>query len=283
MVEVITPGFFTTIQDIGRTNYHQYGVPYSGVMDAKSAKIANALLGNGEDAAVLEITMTGPTLKFHSNTVISITGADISPKLNESSIVLNRSITIEKGDILSFGKLNYGFRCYLAIFGGFQTEMVMNSRSMYKMITTEYVIKKKDSLSILRLNEQRFKANAALKIDTTHFKDEVLTVYKGPEFDNLSKQQQQQIYTEKFTISKDNNRMAYQLENVIENQLKPIITSLVQPGTLQLTPFGKLIVLMRDGQTAGGYPRILQLTNGAIDKLSQKYTGKTIRFKIKEN
>jgi len=283
MVEVITPGFFTTIQDIGRTNYHQYGVPYSGVMDAKSAKIANALLGNGEDAAVLEITMTGPTLKFHSNTVISITGADISPKLNESSIALNRSITIEKGDILSFGKLNYGFRCYLAIFGGFQTEMVMNSRSMYKMITTEYVIKKKDSLSILRLNEQRFKANAALKIDTTHFKDEVLTVYKGPEFDNLSKQQQKQIYTEKFTISKDNNRMAYQLENVIENQLKPIITSLVQPGTLQLTPFGKLIVLMRDGQTAGGYPRILQLTNSAIDKLSQKYTGKTIRFKIKEN
>lgn len=281
MIEVIRPGFYTTVQDMGRFNYHQYGVPYSGVMDIKSARIANALLSNNENAAVLEMTMTGPTLKFHSTTVISITGANLSPKLNGISIALNKGLQIQIGDVLSFGKLNYGFRGYLAVAGGFQTETIMNSRSMYKNITSKFVVKKGDTLPIKAFNKQISKTNAALKIETTHFEDIVLTAYKGPEFDNLSRTKQKQISSEVFTISKDNNRMAYQLSNIVENKLKPIITSLVQPGTVQLTPLGKLIILMRDGQTAGGYPRVLQLNDASINKLSQKYTNHEIRFKIK--
>jgi len=76
--------------------------------------------------------------------------------------------------------------------------------------------------------------------------------------------------------------MAYQLNERIENNLKPIITSLVLPGTVQLTPSGQLIVLMRDCQTTGGYPRVLQLCEKSISILSQKFTGNTIHFEQKE-
>jgi allophanate hydrolase subunit 2 len=76
--------------------------------------------------------------------------------------------------------------------------------------------------------------------------------------------------------------MAYQLVETLTNTLKPIITSLVLPGTVQLTPSGKLIVLMRDCQATGGYPRVLQLSESAINILAQKFTGNIIHFKIKE-
>jgi allophanate hydrolase subunit 2 len=77
--------------------------------------------------------------------------------------------------------------------------------------------------------------------------------------------------------------MAFQLNEPFVNQLKPIITSLVMQGTVQLTPSGKLIILMRDNQTCGGYPRVLQLNESAINKLSQKYMNNEIKFELIEN
>lgn len=282
MVKVIKKGFYSTIQDLGRYGFQQFGVPVSGVMDLYSARIANAILDNHENDALLEITMTGPTLQFNCDTIISISGADISPKLNNKSINLNAIVSIKKNDILSFGKLNYCFRCYLAVFGGFQTETIMDSRSMYKDITSQNVLFENGKLSILEQTKTIKSSNASIKVNTNHFTSKEIVVFKGPEFEMLNKTQQQQLLSEEFTISKDNNRMAYQLAETLKNILKPIITSLVLPGTVQLTPSGKLIVLMRDCQTTGGYPRILQLSEAAISILSQKFTGNNIHFKIKK-
>ncbi|MBE9489304.1 MAG: biotin-dependent carboxyltransferase family protein, partial [Bacteroidetes bacterium] len=272
MVKVLKTGFYSTIQDLGRFGFQKYGVPVSGAMDYYSVRIANALLHNNESDAILEIAMSGPTLQFDCDTAMSLSGADMSPKLNGDSIKLHTVINIKKDDILSFGKLNYGFRCYLAVSGGFQTELLMNSRSMYKSITSNYAIAKGDELAILKHDSFIEKSYASIKINTDHFGLKDIEVFKGPEFELLTKRQQQQLLSKEFTISKDNNRMAYQLEETLENHLKPIITSLVLPGTVQLTPSGKLIVLMRDCQTTGGYPRVLQLKESSIDVLSQKLT-----------
>ena len=280
MVNVIKAGFYTTIQDLRRIGFQKYGVPVSGPMDIYSAKVSNALLHNHENDAVLEITMTGPTLQFNCETSICISGADISPRLNEESVKQNSVVTIKKGDILSFGKLNYGFRCYLAVSGGFQTEMVMNSRSMYKSITSKSELTKNDELAILEHVMSIEKSNASIKVNVNHFDSKAIEVFKGPEFDLLTKSQQRQLLSKEFTVSKDNNRMAYQLEEIFKNSLKPIITSLVLHGTVQLTPSGQLMVLMRDCQTTGGYPRILQLKETSIDVLSQKFTGNSIHFKM---
>jgi biotin-dependent carboxylase-like uncharacterized protein len=282
MVNVIKSGFYTTIQDLGRMDYQMYGVPVSGVMDLYLAQLANALLGNNKKDALLEITMSGPELQFVNGTFICITGAHMNPMLNQETIKQNYIVKVNAGDILSFGKLELGFRAYLAVFGGFKTETVMNSRSMYNNMTKQFKISNGDELQIEMNSINLEQTHSAIKVNENHFASNQIKVFKGPEFEMLSKKEQEQLFTQEFTISKDNSRMAYQLNESIENNLKPIITSLVLPGTVQLTPSGKLIILMRDCQTTGGYPRVLQLRESSINILAQKFTGNAIYFKIKE-
>lgn len=281
MIKVLKTGLYSTIQDLGRHGYQKYGVPYSGVMDIYSASMANVLLGNDANSAILEITMTGPTLKFDCETSICISGADISPMLNESPIRLNKPVLVRSGDIVSFGKIVSGFRAYLSVLGGFKTEKVMNSYSMYHGITKHAMLYKNMELlidtSLKGLNQN----HAVIKVKHIHLTNKTIAVFKGPEFDKLSKEQQDSLFLQHFTISKENNRMAYQLAESLENNLEPIITSSVLPGTIQLIPSGKLIILMRDCQTTGGYPRVLQLKESAINILAQKLTGDSIRFVLK--
>lgn len=279
MVRVLYPGFYTSIQDLGRKGYQHLGVPISGAMDLEGAKIANAILGNKEHCAVFEMTMVGPKLEFLCDTVISVTGANLSPNLN--GIVINNysAIKVCKGDVLSFGILAKGFRSYLAVSGGFKTECVLSSRSMYKGITQTAQLQKSDMLTIEPRSYISNK-NASLKPNIDYLSNSIIDVSKGPEFEMLTHTQSCTLFNQEFTISKENSRMAYQLNELIENDLKDIITSLVLPGTVQLTPSGKLIVLMRDCQTTGGYPRILQLSEVSINNLAQKFTGNKIKFRL---
>jgi biotin-dependent carboxylase-like uncharacterized protein len=280
MIKVIKSGFYTTIQDLGRYGYQDYGVPISGVMDEYSAQFANALLNNDKNDAVLEITMNGPTLQYDGYTLICISGADISPMLNGKEIKLNSIISVNTNDVLTYGKLNYGFRSYLAIKGGFQSELKLKSGSMYKNVTSKYKIEANDTLHFKEISPSETSKFATLKFNKAIFTSNIIEVYKGPEFELLSPIQQQQLFDQDFTVSNLNDRMAYQLEEHLENDLKPIITSLVLPGTVQLTPSGSLIVLMRDCQTTGGYPRILQLKESSINCLAQKYQGQKIQLQL---
>ncbi|WP_111307012.1 biotin-dependent carboxyltransferase family protein [Confluentibacter sediminis] len=279
MVEVLKPGLYATIQDKGRFGFQAYGVPYAGVMDPYAASVANMLVGNDEDAAVLEMTMTGATLQFHSAAIICLSGADMSPMLNGHPIENHKALRVEKDSVLSFGGLKRGFRCYLAVSGGFETEKTMTSRSQFKGVTNQSVIAKGDVLPIMAQVKGMLQKHASIKINDAYMDANTIEVFKGPEFDKLSREQQTQLLTQVFTVSKDNNRMAYQLEQPLENDLDPIITSLVLPGTVQLTPSGHLIVLMRDCQTTGGYPRVLQLKESAMRTMAQKFTGNKVCFK----
>ena len=279
MIKVLQSGFYSTIQDLGRFGYQDYGVPYSGVMDKQAATIANTLLGNHENNAVLEITMTGPKLKFECDTLICLSGASMNPQINKKYIPNNKIFNVKKDDVLSFGKLDSGFRCYLAVLGGFNAEMVMNSRSMYQNITQQSSIKKGDQLAIKNSTFNYKMHHSNLRVNTSYIDNLTLEVYRGPEFKYLSVSNQKKILSSRFTISKYNNRMAYQLEEVLANNLDSIITAPVLPGTIQLTPSGKLIILMKDCQTTGGYPRVLQLSESAIHSLAQKITGDKLQFK----
>ncbi len=280
MIKVLKSGLYATIQDKGRFGFQAYGVPYAGVMDPYAASVANMLVGNDEEAAVLEMTMTGATLQFQADTIICLSGADMSPMLNERPVENHKAIRVEKDAVLSFGALKTGFRCYLAVSGGFKTEKIMNSRSQFKGVTNQSVIAKGDVLPIVEHANTMLQKHASIKINDTYLHANTIEVFKGAEFDKLSKEQQTLLLTQPFTVSKDNNRMAYQLEQPLENDLEAIITSLVLPGTVQLTPSGHLIVLMRDCQTTGGYPRVLQLKESAMTTMAQKFTGNKVRFRL---
>jgi len=281
-IEVLQPGLFSTIQDLGRFGFQKFGVPHSGVMDRYAMRICNLILGNPEETSVLEITMQGPQLKFNAPAVICISGADLSPELNEEPIEIHSIIEIQEGDILKFGMRRSGFRSYLGILGGFQTESIMDSLSWYEGLTQNFRLKKGMRLQYKSERSVLSETHAALKLDIDYLNSNEVEVYPGPEFDQLSSTQQHQLFNSHYKTDDSSNRMAVQFKEDLLNELQPIITSPVMPGTVQLTPSGKIIVLMRDCQTTGGYPRILQLSEKGIQVLSQKLPGEKIRFLKKE-
>lgn len=278
MLKVLKSGFFTSIQDLGRLGYRDIGVPISGAMDSHSVKKVNLLLDNEADAAVMEITMTGPTVLFESPTYICLSGAYLSPTLNNQPIENYQVIKVLKGDILSYGKLENGFRSYLAIKGGFRTTKVLGSRSQYFPVTKGRCLKDRNEIDY----EETISFNpiiSEIKMEN-HFDLDYLEVYKGPEFSMLSDNQLASLFSKPFSVSKENNRMAYQLSELIEGHKNSMLTSGTIPGTVQFTPAGRLIILMKDGQTTGGYPRILQLSEASINVLAQKKFGDTFSFKL---
>lgn len=276
MVNILKSGFFTTVQDTGRFGHRNMGVPVSGAMDGFSAFQVNRLLENEIDAAILEITMTGPTLEFLENTYIALGGAEMQATINKRPIEDYKVYRINSGDILAFGKLQKGFRTYLGIKGGFRTEPVLGSRSFYKPITPNDSLKVGASLPYLACSDFDPKI-PEMKVATV-LDHRTLEVYRGPEFEQLSDRQLGHLFSKKFSVSKENNRMAYQLNEEIEGGHGGMLTSATLPGTVQLTPSGRLIVLMKDGQTTGGYPRILQLSDRSISVLAQKRSGDLIDF-----
>ncbi|MBT8308849.1 MAG: biotin-dependent carboxyltransferase family protein, partial [Bacteroidia bacterium] len=165
---------------------------------------------------------------------------------------------------------------------GFETELLMGSRSMYNNITSASRIQNDDILSIVSVSSGTPTMKSKKSDNKDYFDTKKLTAYKGPEFDLLSNSSQDKLFNQEFTISNTHSRMGYQLNEFLENDLKSILTSHVLPGTVQLTPSGKLLVLMRDAQTTGGYPRVLQLSESAINIMAQKNTNDKISFKREE-
>ena len=279
-IEVLSPGFYTTIQDLGRFGYAKFGVPQSGVMDSFSAQKANLLLNNKRDAAVLEITMTGPVLKFQASCCFALSGAEFLVELDDVAILNDKAYFAAKGSVLRFKSLVSGFRSYLAIKGGFLSEIKLDSRSMYDGITNAIRLQKGDHLSV-QSHEFKNKKSARVSFRESGIFTPEIEVFTGPEWEQIPETIKQRLLLEKFTVSKTGNRMAIQLDEKLPNNMQGIMTGPVVPGTVQLTPAGKLIVLMRDCQVTGGYPRVLQLTEMAINTLAQKRPGDLINFKFK--
>lgn len=273
MIRVLKPGLHTSVQDLGRFGYRKYGVPMSGTMDSVSSGLANGLLNNNLDDAVLEITLSGPKLEFTASTNLVITGAEMSPTLNTIDISNYKVYKVQAGDILSFGKLVKGTRCYLAVQGGFQTSKVLKSRSFYRGITDQELLLKNDEIPFKTYKSETLFKKGILNNKKKFYETELIQVTKGPEFELFSSKEQEDILRQTHTVSNRINRMGYRLKEQIVPHNIAIITSPVLPGTVQIVPSGQLIVLMKDAQTTGGYPRIFQLTDKSIAILAQKKEG----------
>lgn len=130
-LEILTPGLATTVQDRGRFGYYRYGIPQGGAMDQYSAALANRLVGNTPDAAVLECTYLGPALKTDADTVIAVTGSPIEVKVNGESVEQYSRIALSAGDELTFGVLKGGSKFFIAVAGGIDVPEALGSRSTY--------------------------------------------------------------------------------------------------------------------------------------------------------
>ena len=275
MIKVIQTGLFTTIQDGGRHGYRNIGIPSSGFMDQESAWAANKIVDNDREESLIEITLKGPTLLFNNNCTISITGGDFNPLINDKPIKMYESINVKLGDTLKINNTKNGARCYLAISGGIYVKSIFGSKSFLSNISESYYLRKGDEIKIsdnsnnkiLKKNNLKFKLNRSME------------VFKGPEFGLLSIKVKNMLFKNEFTI-RTNSRMAYNLEEKVQIGIKSIISSPVLPGSVQLTPSGKMIILHRDCQTTGGYPRILQLNKSSLNHLSQIKSNEKIKFSL---
>ena len=275
MIKVVKSGLYTSIQDSGRFGYRSIGVPYSGFMDFKSAILANKILKNSLDSALLEITLVGPVLKFDNPTTISLTGAEFNSTLNNKLVEFYKPVNVSKGDILEINNSINGARCYLAVRGGIDSETILGSKSFYQGLTKSDILKNND---IIKFNLQE-KIHQYQNYYSRFSLNSSIEVMKGPEFKLLNKTSLNSFFNQNFTIG-SNNRMAYNLVETIQASINTIISSPVIPGTIQLTPAGSIIILHRDCQTNGGYPRIFQLTKQSLDNLSQLKSGEKIKFKL---
>jgi biotin-dependent carboxylase-like uncharacterized protein len=132
-IKVIKPGLSTTVQDLGRPGYYHIGIPISGGMDRLALRAANLLVGNAEDAAVLEATFLGPELEFTSDATVAVTGAELPPKVDGEPRATWTSFNVKKGQTLAFDFLKAGARAYVAVSGGIDVPVVLGSRSTYTL------------------------------------------------------------------------------------------------------------------------------------------------------
>lgn len=280
MIEVLNAGLFTSIQDSGRYGYRRFGVPLSGVMHGQAAYNANILLGNDSRDALIEFTNPAPVLKFALATWIVVTGADFRLELNNTAISMNSPVYVDANSTLKIYPSSSGVWGYLAVKGGIQSEKVLGSRSYCSGITSKYRLSRGDELPVRELNTTEDVISGSVIKDYAINRTDSLKVYRGPDFHLLPDRLKSVLISNTYRISPQSNRMAYLFEHELKIGCDEIITAPVQPGTIQMTPSGKIIALMRDAQTTGGYARIFQLPEYSIDFLSQIRGNNTVSLKL---
>lgn len=279
--EIIKTGPGTKVIDLGRKGLGKYGIPSSGPLDSLAFRWVNHILRNPENSAVLEISQPGLRINFEAPTLIGLAGATAKVKLN--GVQINRAglIKIPGKSELEIGAFDQGCILYLGIKHGIQSELKLGSRSFFEGITLRNQFSKGDRFQYFTNQEIPTFQAKALPVFSTDYQDQTyLRVYPGPEWNLLSKEIQDHLPNQTFAISQFKNRMGAQVESPFKNEISSIATAPVFPGTIQLTPSGKLMILLQDAQVSGGYPRILQVDDYDISIFNQMKPGREFTFKL---
>lgn len=277
MIHVLRSGI-SSIQDQGRTGFRHHGVPISGAMDYESLRIGNLMLGNSPSSAAIEVTLLGPKLRFTKDTFIVVSGATCEVLLNGEPIAMHTVIRIQADDILDYRRILKGSRSYLCVKDGIRTPLVLGSRSYASGITPDKKLHKNDDLEYIE--SSTFTPILRYYERGNFLSENIIDVSHGPEYNSINPTHINDILNQRFTISKDCSRMGYRLTEEIGGHDISMLTSATLPGTVQYTPAGKLIILMKDGPTTGGYPRLFQLSEKALSIIAQKKEGDSIRFRM---
>lgn len=276
MIKLLTSGFWTSIQDLGRFGYRDQGIPLSGAMDRTTAMEANRIAGNAAHTPLLELTASGPKMHCDQGCFMVVCGG-FDLVINGQKHPAGVKSYVPKQAEIDFVANGAGMRGYLAIRGGFQAPEVLGSYSQFKQLTEASRLVKGDELELAPSGY--FPSWKPFKTKKRH-ESNILSAYPGPEWEMLSDDYRKELLSRSWSIGPGSNRMAYVLE--AQNGLKgfDIVTAPVQPGTVQLTPAGKLVILMRDAQTTGGYARVFQLDEASVDYLAQRSAGEDVQFKL---
>jgi biotin-dependent carboxylase-like uncharacterized protein len=285
VIEIIDPGRYTSVQDLGRSGLEPFGIPRGGAADWFSAKVANRLLGNPDDAALLEYTGVGPTLVFYDGATVAITGAGCDGLDGGTAGAAWRAHAVPGQTMLVLGRLSPGFRGYLAVSGGIDTALVLGSRSLCARghFGGGYgrPLRHGDALPIASTLRDRprqaWPASHRLPLRGPW----EVRVIAGPHVDAFPAGALVDLEATACVISPAVDRMGLRIETPgLRLHAEEILTTPVTAGAIQVTPSGQLIALLVDHPTTGGYPVIATVITADIPLLAQAKPGDTIRFRL---
>jgi biotin-dependent carboxylase-like uncharacterized protein len=284
--EVVDAGLLTTVQDAGRPGLAHLGVPPSGFLDAPAARLANRLVGNPEDTAVLETTGSGPVLQLRgTGVVVAVTGAPSPVVVDGRAADQHTSFLLKPGQVLEIGRPSSGLRSYLAVRGGFGVAEVLGSRSTDLLSGLgPPVVAAGQSLPV----GDGF-AGPVPAIDGIAFADvaadAVIGVHPGPSDEWFTPEALQLLGSAAWTVDPASSRVGLRLtgpllERCREGELAPegMVT-----GSIQVPPNGLPVLLLNDHPTTGGYPVIAVAREADLHHAAQAAPGSVVRFRLLAN
>ncbi|HEU4963171.1 MAG TPA: biotin-dependent carboxyltransferase family protein [Bacilli bacterium] len=307
-LHVLKPGLLTTVQDLGRHGYQKDGVVVGGAMDAHALRLANLLVGNAEQAAGLEMTLVGATLRFDQAALIALGGGDLTPTVNGQPVPLWRPVYLPADSVLELKAARTGCRAYLAIAGGLDLPPVLGSRSTYlrggfgglegRALQEGDTLQSSTPSPTAQEQMQRLQARLAKEdlpfatpawsvsqdLLPAYSSHPIIRVMRGSEFDKFTSASHEHFFQTAFRVTPQSDRMGYRLDGGTKQpalQLREpleLISEAVTMGTIQVPAGGDPILLMADRQTTGGYPKIAQVARVDLPLLAQVMPGADVRF-----
>lgn len=283
MLKVIEAGALCTLQDAGRFGYESAGVPRGGAMDQTACEIANRLVNNALDEAVIEITLSA-AFEAMAPCVIAVAGADLDATLNRQLLPLWTSVFCNAGVRIAFEKRSRGARAYLALAGGIDVPEVLRSRSTYlpgkfgglhgRALQMDDVIRSRFAVDVARIAGRMWPAHLQ-----PHYRN-VIRLLPGPHADVLDEQGRAALIETEWRVSATSNRMGVRLDGpaltVRERREIPSLGAFA--GVVQLPPDGRPILLLADAQPTGGYPVIAVAIQADLFNAAQMFAGDHLRF-----
>ncbi|MFN8473673.1 MAG: 5-oxoprolinase/urea amidolyase family protein [Anaerolineae bacterium] len=297
MLHVIEPGFQTTVQDLGRPGLAEQGISPAGAMDAVALRLGNLIVGNPPDAAALEITLTGPTLRFDADAVVALAGAPFDAHVEQergatraASIPLPRwrAVHVPAGGTLRIGPARAGMRAYLCVAGGIAIEPTLGSRATHLMTGLGGLDGRalragddlpigKPSRPIAELTGRRLRR----ALWPTYPQEAVARVILGPQADRFTEEAVATFLGERYRVEMDSNRMGVRLAGprLTHTRGADLLSEGIGLGAIQVPNSGQPIILLVERQTTGGYTKIATVISADIGVIGQARPGSWLRFR----
>ncbi|WP_367307238.1 biotin-dependent carboxyltransferase family protein [Alicyclobacillus acidocaldarius] len=291
-VRVLAPGLFTTVQDGGRPHHRHLGVPLGGALDVLAFRSANRLVGNAEDCAALEVTGAGPRLLFEAPAAVALCGADFLAYVDGEPLPVQRPVWLGGGAVLEIRNVRRGFRGYLAIRGGFLVEQVLDSWSALPRYGIGKLLAAGDEMTYQpgpAAPPAGFRAispRAAVApfqvggwLDQIEDEIVILRVVQGEQADWFDEGARRAFFDRTWQVAPQSDRMGLRLRGEpLCAPIRQLASEPVVPGSVQVPQDGLPIVLMRECQTTGGYPKLATVISADLDKLAHLRPGSSVRF-----
>lgn len=298
MIRVLKPGLLTTVQDLGRPGYQQYGVVVGGALDTFAARVANLIVANEENAALLEMAQTGPDLQFDREALIAWNGGGFSATIGGEPLPHDRAVHVKAGETVSFGVARSGLRAWFAVAGGIDVPLVLGSRTTYRrggigghqgrpLVAGDelktFAESERAGLIRTSLATEHKRATAWTVRPETMGKPAlagVVRAMRGPEWDWFTDDAQRDFFSVEWQATREADRMGVRFQGPALTLVKPreMISAAVNTGVVQIPPSGHPIVLLPSRQSVGGYPRLAAVAGVDIGRFAQQRPGETVRF-----